>query len=87
MVHEYRTGSDCTQIGRPTTVGTADNKTHVQHAYMGSKRIITLFYHLFSDFQEHLGGHRFRSDEDVKTAVQLWLKNILEDTDSKVTNM
>ncbi|GBM04018.1 hypothetical protein AVEN_99900-1 [Araneus ventricosus] len=30
-------------------------------------------YHLFSTLKEHLGGYRFQSDEDVKTAVSCCL--------------
>ncbi|GBN62900.1 hypothetical protein AVEN_131405-1 [Araneus ventricosus] len=31
-------------------------------------------YHPFTTLEEHLGGYGFQSDEDVKIAVQRWLK-------------
>lgn len=32
-------------------------------------------FHLFSALKDHLSGHRFAGDKDVKTAVMKWLKS------------
>jgi hypothetical protein len=32
-------------------------------------------FHLFPALKDHLSGHRFASDDGVKTAVMRWLKS------------
>ena len=33
------------------------------------------YFHLFPTLKHHLSGHKFASEDDVKTAIKRWLKS------------
>jgi hypothetical protein len=59
--------------GNPTTLEYIQRQT-VQHlAY--SPGLPSGYYHIFPGLKEYLGGHRFQSDDDVKTAAKRYLSD------------